>query len=408
MSVKIREWQADRMRIETLNSSHPGQSDPDFDVYHPTKHRNSLGAKCLFFFAGQSRGLGVKDGFYKPFNRFLPNHTIFRRVIGVEPIWLALARGAVGLVFLVGLFAYGTIQCVQLPLNENGNTLSVRPVQKSLGDITPPFTSLENVSVIFTVYPTTDVWDLDVMPVPPLVEANGTSRVAKSGVWNTNVVPVPPLVEALYANGASRPCVVNQTALSTWNWSCIRSRGLPDAYPDDSVWGTTSSHSWLDSIQTSIKVTMDWSFVLEAGYEPSTIVAVTGLDTVYESMWYPNLSPSILQFQHPSYLKLQKGLQFQANVEIFHIAKRRLVFIDVSGFTFRPQVLTYHSITSTTPLQSATLINSNLSSVTFCPSFGLQGQHWLEEYRESTVVKGLGSTGTVLSSKIHPTLCRSL
>ncbi|KAG9010457.1 hypothetical protein FRB94_010420 [Tulasnella sp. JGI-2019a] len=348
----------------------------DFDVDHTKEH--SLGATFLFPFAGQSRGLGIKNGFYKPLNHFLSNHTVFRRVTGVEPIWLALVRGIVGLAFLVGLLAYGAIQCIQFPLNEDGNTLPVRPVQKSLWDRTSPFISFENVTVAFTVYP------------------------VKSGVWSPNAVPVPPLVEAFDPDGTSRACTVNQTDHSTWNWSCVRPDGLPVPFSDSE--GPPGDHSWLDSTQTSIKVTMDWTFVLEAGYDPSTISAVAGLDTIYESLWAPKQNPSILRFQHPSYLKLQKGQQVQASVETFYITKRRLVFLDVFGFTWSPQVLTYHPITSVTPLQTATPINSSLSSVTFYPSFGLQGQHWLEEYRESTVLDGLGSTGTALSSKIDPTL----
>ncbi|KAG9016554.1 hypothetical protein FRB95_013331 [Tulasnella sp. JGI-2019a] len=169
----------------------------DVDVDHTTKYPR--GAKRLF--SGQSRGPGIKDGFYKPFNRFLSNHTIFRRVTGVEPIWLVLARGTVGLAFLVGLFAYGMIQCIQLPIIEDGSTLPVRPLQRSLNDDIPSVTSLESVTVVFAAYTT---------------------------AWNPNMVPVPPLVEALYVNGTSRLCAVNQTAFLTWNWNCSRLGGLPD------------------------------------------------------------------------------------------------------------------------------------------------------------------------------------
>ncbi|KAG9023280.1 hypothetical protein FRB95_013330 [Tulasnella sp. JGI-2019a] len=151
-------------------------------------------------------------------------------------------------------------------------------------------------------------------------------------------------------------------------------------------------HEWLDSIQTSIKLTMDWASFSEAGYDSSMTLAIAGLD-MEETAWGSYVNPSMLQFQHPNYLTLRKGQQLQANVEAFYVTTRRPVFLDVFGFTWNHQVSTYHPITSVTPLQSATPMNNNMSSVIFNPSFGFQRQHWLEEYREFTVVKGLGSTG---------------
>lgn len=100
-------------------------------------------------FAGQSRGLGIKHGFYRPLNQFLSNHTVFRRVVGVEPLWLSIIRGSVGLAFLVGLLAYATIQCIKLPLAEDGSTLPVRPREIDLWSTDPTFTPLENITVAF-------------------------------------------------------------------------------------------------------------------------------------------------------------------------------------------------------------------------------------------------------------------
>lgn len=119
----------------------------DIDVDHTRGY--SLGNRVVFFFIGQSRGLGIKHGFYLPINRFLSNHTLFRRVVGVEPVWLALIRGTIGLAFLVGLLAYGAIQCLQLPLTEDASNLPVRPMERNLWDTSPPFTSLENVTIAF-------------------------------------------------------------------------------------------------------------------------------------------------------------------------------------------------------------------------------------------------------------------
>lgn len=78
---------------------------------------------------------------------------------------------------------------------------------------------------------------------------------------------------------------------------------------------------------------MDWSVILGWEFDPSTIVAVVGLDTVFESPWNPKAAPSILKFQHPSYVTLQLGQQLQASVETYNITKRRLNFLDVFGIS---------------------------------------------------------------------------
>lgn len=82
--------------------------------------------RCFYFICGESRGLGVEQGFYRPLSQFFSNHTVFRRVVGVEPVWLAFTRGVFALAFLVGLLAYGTIQCIKLPVWENASNLPVR------------------------------------------------------------------------------------------------------------------------------------------------------------------------------------------------------------------------------------------------------------------------------------------
>ncbi|KAG8857624.1 hypothetical protein FRB96_005642 [Tulasnella sp. 330] len=343
---------------------------PAGDIDIDNTNGSSLGHKVFLLLVGQSRGLGIKSGFYRPLNQFISNHTVFRRVIGVEPIWLALIRGTIGLTFLVALVAYGAIQCLQLPLAEDANNLPVRPIERGLWDRTPPFTSLENVTVASTLY-----------------------RIGAT--WNLNVLPAQPIAEAVYANGSSRVCTpsyVNQTQLQAWYYDCMRPGDLPDPFSENSE-SWAGGQSWLDSTQTSITVTMDWSVILGLEIDPSSIVALVGLDTVNESPWDPKEAPSILKFQHPSYLQLHMGQNLQAFVETYSITKRRLNFLDVFGISRNLQVQTYHPISSIIPLQSSTPSNNNLSSVTFYPSFGLQGQHLLEEYRESTVVAGLGATG---------------
>ncbi|KAG8920074.1 hypothetical protein FRC01_000939, partial [Tulasnella sp. 417] len=122
----------------------PPPADPS-DAARAARYKAASTTRVLAI--GYSRGLGIQSGFYKPVNNFLYTHTFFRRVIGVEPIWLALARGTVGLAFLVGLLAFGIIQCIKLPLAEDGSNLPTRARELGLWDKLPPSMSLENVTV---------------------------------------------------------------------------------------------------------------------------------------------------------------------------------------------------------------------------------------------------------------------
>lgn len=90
---------------------------------------------------GYPRGRGVHHGFVRPLSDFIFRHTPWRRVIGVEPVWLSLIRGTVGFSLLLGLFAYAIIQCIKLPLEESGGPLPVR-TRGSTGQRLPTF-SLE-------------------------------------------------------------------------------------------------------------------------------------------------------------------------------------------------------------------------------------------------------------------------
>lgn len=52
------------------------------------------------------------------------------------------------------------------------------------------------------------------------------------------------------------------------------------------------------------------------------------------------------------------------------------------------------SLASIQPIGDTYTPNGTTSSITFYPAYGLATQHLLEEYREYTVIAGLGSTGT--------------
>ncbi|KAG8921181.1 hypothetical protein FRC01_000378 [Tulasnella sp. 417] len=298
----------------------PPPADPS-DAARAAKYKAASTARVLA--VGYSRGLGIQSGFYRPLNNFLSTHTFFRRVIGVEPIWLAFARGVVGLAFLVGLLAFGVIQCIKLPLAEDGSNLPTRARELGLWDKLPPSMSLENVTV----------------------------------AW------------VFYADGTNRPITNTET-----------SKG---------------SHDWLDSIQTYITVTMDWGELLRQfdGVDASRFAAIVGMDTVWESTYAPKSYPSVLRFQHPSYVKMHIGQHWRAEVQEYSIIMRRLNFIDVFGIATDPFELKYHPIVSLHPVESTTITNPNISTVTFYQGFGFIGHHVLEQYREYDVLSGLGATG---------------
>lgn len=103
----------------------------DFDWFnHPSpadtpKEGNSFSTPVVWII-GESRGLCVRSGFIRPLRHFIFHHTPWRRVVGVEPIWLSAIRGTVGLTLLLGLSAYASIQCIKLPLEESSGSLPVR------------------------------------------------------------------------------------------------------------------------------------------------------------------------------------------------------------------------------------------------------------------------------------------
>lgn len=325
---------------------------------------------------GYSRGLGIQSGFYRPLNNFLSTHTVFRRVIGVEPIWLAFARGTVGLAFLVGLLAFGIIQCIKLPLAEDGSNLPTRARELGLWDKLPPSMSLENVTVAWTVYP-------------------------ENGRFDPDGLPYRPTTQVFYADGTNREC--NYTFARDprdirppnymWTWNCSRLGDLP--LPVTDTESARGAHNWLDSIQTYVTVSMDWGDLMSQldGVDISKLVAIVGMDTVWENSWAPKEYPSVLRFQHPSYVKMHMGQHWRAEVQEYSIIMRRLNFIDVFGIATDPFELKYHPIVSLQPVESTTITNPNISTVTFHQGFGFIGHHLLEQYREYDILSGLGATG---------------
>ncbi|KAG9046512.1 hypothetical protein FS837_004262 [Tulasnella sp. UAMH 9824] len=349
----------------------PPPADPS-DAARAAKYKAASTARVLAF--GYSRGLGINSGFYRPLNNFLSTHTFFRRVIGVEPIWLAFARGMVGLAFLVGLLAFGIIQCIKLPLAEDGSNLPTRARELSLWDDLPPSMSLENVTVAWTVYP-------------------------ENGRFVPDGLPIRPTTQVFYADGTNREC--NYTMAGNpkkvdepnymWTWNCSRPGDLPA--PITNTETSKGAHEWLDSIQTYITVTMDWGDLISQFDDVSNLVALAGMDTVWESTWAPKSYPSVLRFQHPSYVKMHMGQHWRAEVQEYSIIMRRLNFIDVFGIATDPFELKYHPIVSLQPVESTTITNPNISTVTFYQGFGFIGHHVLEQYREYDVLSGLGATG---------------
>ncbi|KIO26432.1 hypothetical protein M407DRAFT_235088 [Tulasnella calospora MUT 4182] len=120
---------------------------------------------------------------------------------------------------------------------------------------------------------------------------------------------------------------------------------------------------------------MDWGDLMSRldGVDISKLVAIVGMDTVWENSWAPKEYPSVLRFQHPSYVKMHMGQHWRAEVQEYSIIMRRLNFID--------------------PVESTTITNPNISTVTFYQGFGFIGHHVLEQYREYDILSGLGATG---------------
>ncbi|KAG8946364.1 hypothetical protein FRC04_011910 [Tulasnella sp. 424] len=351
----------------------PTPADP-VDSARAAKYKAASTIRVLA--VGYSRGLGIQSGFYRPINNFLSTHTFFRRVIGVEPIWLAFARGIIGLSFLVGLLAFGIIQCIKLPLNEDVSSLPTRAREIGLWDRLPPSMSLENVTVAWTVYPV-------------------NTRFVPDGL------PMRPTTQVFNADGSSRECnytfAGNPENVDTpnymWTWNCTRPGGLPDFLAPTEY--SKGSHDWVDSTQTYITVTMDWGELISGlnGVNISNLVAMVGMDTVWESTGAPKDYPSVLRFQHPSYVRMHMGQHLRAEVQEYSIVMRRLNFIDVFGIATDPYELKYHPIVSVQPLESTTITNPNISTVTFYQGYGFIGHHVLEQYREYDILSGLGSTG---------------
>lgn len=77
---------------------------------------------------GESREREVYTGFVRPIGAFICRHTPWRRVAGVEPVWLSFLRGTIAFAFLLGLLAYACVQCISLPLQESHRSLPVRNV----------------------------------------------------------------------------------------------------------------------------------------------------------------------------------------------------------------------------------------------------------------------------------------
>ncbi|KDQ05791.1 hypothetical protein BOTBODRAFT_295173 [Botryobasidium botryosum FD-172 SS1] len=109
---------------------------------------------------------------------------------------------------------------------------------------------------------------------------------------------------------------------------------------------------------------MDWGALQNLKLNIPNLIALVGVDTVWENAASPKSYPSILYFQHPSFVRMRMGQHLRAEVGEFQP-------IDPTSVTTNP----------------------NISTVTFYPSFGLIGHHVLEQYRENTVLGGLGSTG---------------
>lgn len=82
-------------------------------------------AKSWTLVVGYSRGLEIRKHFYEPLKHYMYTHTPFRRITGVEPVWLALFRGTVAVAFLMGLLVFGLDQCVWSPFTETD--LPTRP-----------------------------------------------------------------------------------------------------------------------------------------------------------------------------------------------------------------------------------------------------------------------------------------
>lgn len=105
----------------------------DFDWYNHSPPAGTQGPKpaprnLRSWLVGEPRRAGVYLHFLSPLGEFIFHHTPWRRVIGVEPIWLSLIRGTIGFAFLLGLFAYAAVQCVRLPIQESSGSLPVRDI----------------------------------------------------------------------------------------------------------------------------------------------------------------------------------------------------------------------------------------------------------------------------------------
>lgn len=100
-------------------------SPPAAGTQDPDVVNSSRSLRTWLIGAPRSRE-AVRTGFLAPVAEFVFHHTPWRRVVGVEPIWLSLARGTTGVACLLGLSAYACIQCISLPLRESYDSLPLR------------------------------------------------------------------------------------------------------------------------------------------------------------------------------------------------------------------------------------------------------------------------------------------
>lgn len=108
----------------------------------PVKH--TLSALLI----GRSRGRSVRDDFIRPVLRFIFGHTPFRRLVGVEPVWLSVVRGFTALSFISSLAVYAVLACIVNPLLENDSTLPTRPMGVHAWSGAPPMSSIDSLFIV--------------------------------------------------------------------------------------------------------------------------------------------------------------------------------------------------------------------------------------------------------------------
>lgn len=198
--------------------------------------------------------------------------------------------------------------------------------------------------------------------------------------------------------------------------------------------------------QSYITITLDWSPLIDAGINGNNHTVVVGYPSIDSPRKWFNAADFGPDFQASSaipgasFIELRPDQQWEADVEPQTIVPRGTGFLDIFGITRvrslcgcvasppadggcpaqnQYPLVTYYlckcasgprhasnhadclpfDLASMRQLKGSPDIGPNMSRITFSPASGIRSAQIFEEYRQYTVIGGLGSAGSVLLEK---------